>query len=528
MNEAPDSTDALAGDLPPAAARHLRRAGRALRRADFAATQSALLACMASAPGHPAPQRMLARMYMRLGRADDAIGVLRSAAQAHPADVAIGIELAEALADEGEAEAAIECLRRLSRSDGDIVALSALARMLGRQGYVDESMAVAERVLELEPARARTRLHYALDLFHVGRTEQASSQFRSLIHAGEELPGAWFGLAEMKSCAFDAADLVQLRRLVDVEAAPGRPRAMLLHALGKACEDNGEFAGALRAFAESAAIGRAAMPWRRQLLEEQLAKLQAAPIAALAQAPDTFGSEVVFILGIPRSGSTLLHQMLATHPMVEGAGELLALPQILKQESRARGVRFPLWVGQAVAADWRRMGASYLARTHRWRATRPRFIDKYPANWLVAELALAMLPGARIIECRRDPLELSWSCFKQCFAPGSAPWSQDFGDIAHYLKLCCAHMDRLARAYPQNVRIQSYERLLAEPQAQLRELSDFCNLPFDPTCLRFYASRAAVLTPSAAQVRMPLHTPPAAGERYGKLLDPLREALRNA
>jgi len=199
---------------------------------------------------------------------------------------------------------------------------------------------------------------------------------------------------------------------------------------------------------------------------------------------------------------------------------------VILQESQRRGVPFPFWTEHASPADWERLGRDYLARTARWRAERPRFTDKLPDNWTMLGAARAMLPEAKFIACHRDPLETCWSCYKQLFAPGLARSAYDLGELAAYWR----DYDRLARfwveRHPSHVRAQSYEALLAEPEAEIRALLDFCGLPFDENCLRFHESRRSVRTASSAQVREPLRRDTARGPRYGELLAPLRDALK--
>ncbi|MEO8804169.1 MAG: sulfotransferase [Rudaea sp.] len=511
--------------LPDAAIKLVRQAVGAMNRGDFGAAEHALTLSLAYAPAHPEPNRLLGVLSQHLGQDKQALASFREAAKASPNNASITIPMAQVLADTGNTDDAIRVLRELALVHENADTLAALAEMLGRCGHLEEAILLAERVLALDPGRARTRLHHALNLFHCGRTDEARKQFHGLIREGRELVGAWYGLAEMKTGAFDRNDLTELRKLCAGQPAASTKRAMALHALGKAYEDSEDWPAAMAAFSESARINRAAMPWNSQFIANQLATLRAAFSQSDRLSDSTFGNEVIFIVGMPRSGSTLTEQILAAHPMVEGGSELVDLPFVLKHESQRRGLRYPDWVTSATAEDWQRLGEAYLARTTQWRAHKPRFTDKYPANWMAAEVVLMMLPGARIIDCRRDPLEMLWSCFKQYFAPGSASWSYDFGDIVGYWKACTQHCDYLAARYPEKVRIQSYERLLDDPEGQTRELLAFCGLEFDPACMRFHEAKRAVRTPSAAQVREPIRRRASAGELYGELLDPLRHLI---
>jgi hypothetical protein len=234
-----------------------------------------------------------------------------------------------------------------------------------------------------------------------------------------------------------------------------------------------------------------------------------------------FGAEAIFIVGMPRSGSTLVEQILAAHPQVEGASELDDLDEVLRGECHRRRQGLLQWLRAASAADWQRLGAEYLERTARWRRQRPRHTDKMPENWRYAGLLRAMLPGARIIDARRDRLETGWSCFKQQFY-AQPHFANTLADIAAYQRDCEQAMDAWRAQDPARIRLQEYEALLAAPEAQIRALLDFCGLPFDPACLAFHAAGRSVRTASAAQVRQPLQAGTARASHYGDRLDPLR------
>jgi len=250
----------------------------------------------------------------------------------------------------------------------------------------------------------------------------------------------------------------------------------------------------------------------------------AATTALPAPTDPELGREVIFIVGLPRSGSTLFEQILASHPDVEGASELPDLGEVIQSESVRRGQPYPQWIAQATAEDWQRLGRDYLQRTARWRARRPRFTDKMPDNWKHAGILRAMLPGATVIDVRRDRLETAWSCFRQQFYR-LPDFSADLADIAVYLRGCERAMDTWRGRDPAHVRLHRYEALLADPEAGIRALLGDCGLAFDPACLAFHQSRRSVRTASAAQVRQPLRADTARAGRYGALLDPLRAAL---
>ncbi len=301
-------------------------------------------------------------------------------------------------------------------------------------------------------------------------------------------------------------------------------RIAIGYTLGKVEEDRGHHAEALAALTRANALLRRRAPWSENALRQYVER-SLTLTGKLPKPPNpTFGSEVIFIVGLPRSGSTLLEQMLAAHPEIEGASELNDLGEVIQAESQRRGLAYPEWIAKASAQDWLRLGRDYLKRTARWRARKPRHCDKQPDNWKHVGVLRAMLPGASIIDLRRDPLETAWSCFKQQFYQ-LPHFSCDFADIAAYLQLCQHALDGWRARDPAQIQLQRYEALVADPETELRRLLPAIGLDFDPRCLDFTQVERSVRTASAAQVRQPLRRDTARTDDYGALLGPLRAAL---
>ncbi len=510
--------------LKPPQVEQLRRAQRLLGAGDRLLAGQLLLALAQSAPGHPEVLRTQAQRHLGEREWPEAAACLARAAAARPDDFALWLQLGTVQDHAGDFVQAPASLRRaqsLARTEQQWLALSL---EFDRQAYVEEALAAVEQVLALAPAGAVALLQRARCATALGLAGRAAADCRALIARGELAPRAWFMLADLKVLRLDEDELARLQQAAMNPAPTLKPdeRVMLLFALGKALEDAGQWPAAYTALMRANAEAGALRPWDGAAFEALVAATQAAFEKAPPPAEGERGREVIFLVGLPRSGTTLVEQILASHPQVEGASELPYLGIVLDQESRRRSRRLHEWAPLASDADWARLGGQYLALSERWRLRCPVSTDKLPENWLYAGAALRMLPGARFIDCRRDPVETSWSCFKQLFAPGRVNFTHGFESLARYWRGYDSLSRYWAQVHPQRFRAQHYEALVADPEAQIRALLDFCGLPFDAACLRFHQAQRAVRTPSALQVRQPLQraSTPAAG--YGALLDPLR------
>ena len=514
--------------LPPALAVQMREALRLLEAGQRAAASLRMLDVADQAPDHP---EVLYWQGLRHSESQDwgqACLALRRAAEQRGDDFRIWHRLAQAQGRLGEAVGARNSLAeaaRCARSAGQWLDLSIEC---DAQGHYDEALVAANATLRLEPSSARGRLQRARCHKALGDAAAAAADCRALIANGREVARAWFSLTELKTVRLDAAELRRLQAEAARGDVPPGDRPLLDFALGKALEDAGEYAAALAALDRANRSIRARAPWDAPGFAQRVQSIRAAFLdGPVARGADQ-GREVVFIVGLPRSGSTLVEQVLAAHSQVEGASELPYLPQVIESESRRRGRPFPAWATQASADDWTRLGQEYLRLSARWRLQRPLATDKLPDNWMYAGAIRAMLPQARIIECRRDPLETCWSCYKQLFAPGLANFSYDYASLAQYWQACETLGELHARAHPAHFRIQRYETLARAPEPEIRAILEFCGLTFEPGCLDFRAARRAVRTPSALQVRQPVRGPSQPAERLGELLNPLRDAIDHA
>lgn len=531
-----DST--LASDLTPASTADNRMAGlateavadleaaaRAIRAGAAEAARTRIESVLARSRAHPEALRLLGILHSVSRRPADAVVALRKALAQRPDDALIHSDLGNAQAALGDIDAAMASWRRAtSLAPEQAMPWFNLGRQHQLRGDSEAAVTTLTTAVQHAPEFLPARILLADALVHLGRFEAATAAYRAALALHPACGDAWRGLANIKTQPLSDADREQLLALLQAADTSENDRIALAYTLGKVEEDRGHHAEAYAALVQANALLRRRAPWSEAALRLYVERVLALTRQLPKPPNPQFGSEVIFVVGLPRSGSTLLEQMLAAHPQVEGASELNDLGEVIQSESQRRGQAYPDWVAKATAQDWLRLGRDYLKRTARWRTRKPRHTDKQPDNWKHVGVLRAMLPGAHIIDMRRDPLETAWSCFKQQFYQ-LPHFSCDFTDIAAYMQLCERALDAWRASDPAHVHVQRYEALVAEPEAQLRSLLAACGLDFDARCLAYASAERSVRTASAAQVRQSLRHDTARTAAYGELLAPLRMAL---
>ncbi|MGN6788102.1 MAG: tetratricopeptide repeat-containing sulfotransferase family protein [Rhodanobacteraceae bacterium] len=515
--------------LSPVAARLLARARSEWEARQFDAAERSVMSVLALAPRDPRALRMLALVARSRGDYAKAVECFRAVLPVWPDDFFLRTEFGLSLLSLGEAANATEHFRRACELERDSdSAWFNLGEALWQQARGEEAVTALQRALALEPSNVQARISLARACAGLGRTETAVAAFREVVRRDPDSADGWYGLS--LNTVLDAVDAAHLQRAFARGDLPARTHYLFGFALAKALEDRGEPARAFEVLREANAAQRASlrMPWNAIEEHRFVDAIRDAFANPVSPSPDAeAGKEAILITGMPRSGSTLVEQILASHPEVEGANEISDMLQLVQAESQRRGSAFPSWTSDATARDWQRLGQEYLARTARWRAAKPRFADKNLLSWHYVGAALAMLPAARVIIVRRDPVETCLACWRHCFTD-VAGFACDLNDLADY----CAGFLRLTRFWLERHRARvfdlQYEALVANPEGVIRRVLDFCGLPFDPACLEFHKTQRAVLTPSASQVRRPLHRGAARSARYGAKLDYLRARLRDA
>ncbi|MFZ2235695.1 MAG: sulfotransferase [Dokdonella sp.] len=510
---------------PPANIRKFLLDGtQCIERNDLGGAERCANFAMALAPDHPRPVALFGKVLRRQGRTTDAVSFLREAVAKHPLDVELRQELAGTLADHAQLDSAIDQYREALALRQDARIWFELGTICDRNSQAEHALHAAQQSIRLAPQHMPSRFLLARALTSTGRIEEAAREYRSLTRRPAQAAKAWFGLLDLKTVRHTDQELFAIEKLESDPRTTESDRIFAGFALGQAYESAGRYRDAVHAVRKANRLMRGSIDWSAESHTANINQIADAFAKPVETPSDESGFPVVFIVGMPRSGSSLVEQILAAHPDMVGAGELPYVELVIAAESLRRGQEFPQWAAHATEDDWRRLGKAYLRLAGRWHEM-GRFTDKMPANWKYVAALRRMLPAARFIFTERDLLETCWSCHKQMFSPGCISFSYDWAELAQYAKDCQSLWRVWENLHPERCRVQSHEALQADPEGQVRELLTFCGLAFDPACVDFHSSKRVVRTASAAQVREPLRRNTARAARYGEHLMPLAEAL---
>ncbi|MGH8249393.1 MAG: tetratricopeptide repeat-containing sulfotransferase family protein [Steroidobacteraceae bacterium] len=512
----------------------LRRAALAMVRNDMPQAETLLKSHLRQAPTDVPAIRMLAEVAMRCGHDGDARNLLERCLELAPTFAAARYQYAVLLHRHNDAARALAEIERLLVADPRNPAYRNLcAVILSRVGEYQRSSRMYAELLKEYPGNAKVWLSYGHVLKTEGRQDGCVDAYRRSLDLDPLFGESWWSLANIKTFRFAEADLATMQARLTDPALDEPGRVHLHFALGKACEDAGDFRQSFEHYSKGNAAHRARNRYDADLNSKRLERLKEVFtrgffVARLGQGCEA--DDPVFIVGMPRSGSTLLEQILSSHPAVEGTTEL---PEIVTMAKELRGLAETEDLGSYAGvlasmapAALREMGERYLARTRIHRKTdRRRFIDKMPNNFLHVGLIHLVLPNATIIDARRHPLACCFSNFKQHYARGQR-FSYDLTDMGRFYRDYVDLMAHFDQVLPGRVHRVCYERMVEDTESEVRRLLDCCGLPFEPGCLRFFENERPVRTASSEQVRQPIYREGIDHWRhFEEWLDPLRSAL---
>ncbi|MGD9968809.1 MAG: sulfotransferase [Hyphomonadaceae bacterium] len=486
-------------------------------------------------PTDVAAIRMLAEVGARLGRFEDAEKLLRRCLELAPGFHAARHHYAIVLHRESKSVEALKQLDLLLKVDPENPSYKFLrAAALARIGEYDAAIAIYREVTAAHPGSARAWLSMGHACKTAGRRAESVAAYEKVAAIAPQLGEAYWSLANMKTHRFSDADVARMNEQLARSEIADEDRFHLHYALGKAYEDRADYARSFTHYAEGARIRRTGLSYKADETTQAAHEHAALFTRAFFERRKGQGSpaaDPIFIVGLPRSGSTLVEQILASHSMVEGTMELPDIIALAKRlgGGKVRGGAYPGVLAELSAADVEALGEEYIAHTRVQRKTdRPFFIDKMPNNSQHVGFIHLILPNAKIIDARRHPMAACFSAFKQHFARGQA-YTYDLTDVGRYYADYAEMMARFDQAAPGRVHRVLYEDMIADTEAEVRRLLAYLGLPFEPGCLKFHTNPRAVRTASSEQVRQPIYADAVEQWRqYEPWLQDLRKALGRA
>jgi tetratricopeptide (TPR) repeat protein len=485
-------------------------------------------------PTDVAAIRMLAEVASRLGRYADAEALLARGLELAPSFAPVRHNLALVLHRQARFADALAEIQRLLEIDPDNPSYQVLqAAILGRLGEFKEAIRAYEEVLAVHPSQAKVWMSYGHALRTAGRQSDSVAAYRRSIGLAPQLGEAWWSLANLKRVRFDDADISAMAKELANSRLTEDERLHFHFAAGKALEDAGRYAESFDHYSRGNAIRRSQVRWDADEITAHVRRFREVFTPELVAARAGAGYDVpdpIFIVGLPRSGSTLIEQILASHSAVEGTQELpdidLLARRLSGRRTRTQSSAYPEVLASLEMKDFQALGEEFIQRTRIYRKTAaPLFIDKMPNNVFHIGLIHLILPNAKIIDARRHPLGCGFSCFKQHFARGQH-FTYDLAELGQYYRDyvgLTAHVDHVL---PGRVHRVFYERMVEDTEAEVRRLLAYCNVPFEDACLRFYENERAVRTASSEQVRTPIYREGLEQwQHFEPWLGPLKNAL---
>jgi tetratricopeptide (TPR) repeat protein len=469
--------------------------------------------------------RMFAEVAGRIGRYRDSETLLRRALELSPAFTAARANLALVLYRQNRPDEAIAQLDQVIAEEPENPGHANLqAAAKGRIGEFEDAIELYRQVLAKAPNQPRVWMSFGHMLKTVGQLDEGVAAYRKAIELMPALGEVWWSMANLKTVRFSDEDIVAMQAALASSELVSEDRFHLDFALGKAFEDRGDADDAFAHYAKANALRREDLDYSADettRFVDRLIEIATPEFFATRAGQGCDATDPVFVLGMPRAGSTLVEQILSSHSQIEGTTELPDIPAMARRVSN-----YPLNLPELKGEKLAELGEEFLRRSRIQRKTeRPMFIDKLPNNWLHLVYILAILPNARIVDARRHPLGCCFSNFKQHFAKGQA-FSYSLEDMGRYYADYVRLMAHIDAVLPGRVHRVIYEHMVEHTEVEVRALLSYIGVPFEETCLSFYKTERAVRTPSSEQVRQPIFREGTkAWKPFSQHLDPLRNAL---
>lgn len=490
-------------------------------------------AFMQKNPQHIEGMRLLAKIGTELDILDDADFLLESCLEFAPDFRAARYDYAQVLYKRQRFQKSLEQADLLLEKEPDNPAFQLVcANAAAAVGDFDRALALYDRLLELSPDNLHFYMLKGHALKSLGERQRAIGAYQAAAKIKLDHGDAYWSLANIKTYRFEEAEIAQMQRAEADAATENIDRYRLCFALGKNFEDCNDYDRAFRYYARGNQLKLADSGYRAERTDDEFARQQAICTRQFFDDRAGFGtqsSEPIFVVGLPRAGSTLLEQILASHPMVDGTIEL---PNIISLAQKLGGrhkvdeeSRYPAILETLDRQKFEHFGNDYLESIRVYRHGAPFFTDKMPNNFRHIGLIQLIFPNAKVIDARRHPMACCFSNFKQLFGQGQ-DFSYGLEEIGRYYRGYVALMDHWESVLPEKILRVQYEDVVEDLESQVRRLLDFLGLPFDQRCIEFHKTERAVHTPSAEQVRQPLYKSGVEQwKNFEPFLDPLKESL---
>ena len=474
--------------------------------------------------------RLLAEVGIAVGSINDAIALLERCLELAPNFHVARANYVTALSRYQRFEEALAENETLRRDQPKNLAHQVqYATTLSMAGRFQKAHGEFVKALEHAPDNERILTSYGHSLRYGGRGEEATAIYLRAIQSEPSAGEAYWSLANLKTFRFDDAQLMDMQARYSALAQPSEDKLHLAFAIGKALEDRKEFDASFKAYSEGNAIKRQMSRYDAEKTSSRVDRLIAQCGADVWSAEGHPSNEAIFIVGLPRAGSTLLEQVLASHSQVEATAELPFIGRIIGDmvagRERSDESPYPRILNELSAEERVARGQQYLDLADQYRTGKSRFIDKLPNNWEHVAMIKAILPNATIIDARRHPMAACFANFKQLFARGQE-FTYGLEEIGHYYADYLRLMDHWHSVFPQGLMTVQYETVVEDLETQVSALLEHCNLRFEEQCLRYYEKDRAVRTASSEQVRQPIYRDAlSVWQRYEAHLDPLKAVL---
>lgn len=504
-------------------------AEQAFAEADFRTADNVCRRLLQLVPNEVRTLRLLARIARQFRHYEFSTATLARCIETRPGDAALGLDYVRSLLGSRMYREALEqCRKVIDLAPATIETYEIQAEILYNLGKYEEAIAIYRELSELPERRVLNLLHLGKMLKTVGRAADAMDCYQNAIAEDASLGQAWWELADLKIYRFSADEITTLRRLAGSADITPMNKLLVQFALGKALEDAGQYAESFENYRSANSAYARIQPYR---YVSQNTRFKSVFTAQYFSARKAFGSDsaaAIFVVGLPRSGSTLVEQILSSHSQVDATSELDEITSIargLSDPGQPEQQQYPLSMEKLSAGETRDLANRYLEYVRQYRQQAPYFLDKAPRNFQHIGLIKTLFPNAKIIDIRRNPMASGWSVYKQFFAD-SFLFSYDLETIGNYYADYLELMNHWHAVLPDQILTVSYEDLVEDLPATTRRMLDYCGLAFEDACLDFHNNRRAIATPSSEQVRRPVYTDAIDHwKNYDAFLSPLKQAL---